>query len=233
MPFKLLVLEDEPDIRELLNITLVKAGYQVTLVGRVHEALYQIGLQLPDLFMLDWMLPDQSGLYLLRKIRSQEAFVKTPIMMLTARSAENDKVMAFESGADDYLTKPFSPRELTVRVGALLRRAMPADEEKIQVLGDAHICHNTFTVKVKEIHLKLQPMEFRFLQFLLTRPNWIFTRSKLIESVWGSRANIDERTVDAHIMRLRKTLHPISHSLKIETVRGEGYRLTSVTGDQA
>jgi two-component system phosphate regulon response regulator PhoB len=233
MPFKLLVLEDEPDIRELLNITLVKAGYQVTLVGRVHEALYQIGLQVPDLFMLDWMLPDQSGLYLLRKIRSQEAFVKTPIMMLTARSAENDKVMAFESGADDYLTKPFSPRELTVRVGALLRRAMPADEEKIQVLGDAHICHNTFTVKVNEIHLKLQPMEFRFLQFLLTRPNWIFTRSKLIESVWGSRANIDERTVDAHIMRLRKTLHPISHSLKIETVRGEGYRLTSVTGDQA
>jgi two-component system phosphate regulon response regulator PhoB len=154
-------------------------------------------------------------------------------MMLTARSAENDKVMAFESGADDYLTKPFSPRELTVRVGALLRRAMPADEEKIQVLGDAHICHNTFTVKVNEIHLKLQPMEFRFLQFLLTRPNWIFTRSKLIESVWGSRANIDERTVDAHIMRLRKTLHPISHSLKIETVRGEGYRLTSVTGAQA
>ena len=233
MPFKLLVLEDEPDIRELLNITLVKAGYQVTLVGRVNEALYQIGLQVPDLFILDWMLPDQSGLYLLRKIRSQEAFVKTPIMMLTARSAENDKVMAFESGADDYLTKPFSPRELTVRVGALLRRAMPADEEKIQVLGDAHICHNTFTVKVNEIHLKLQPMEFRFLQFLLTRPNWIFTRSKLIESVWGSRANIDERTVDAHIMRLRKTLHPISHSLKIETVRGEGYRLTSVTGAQA
>jgi len=233
MPFKLLVLEDEPDIRELLNITLVKAGYQVTLVGRVHEALYQIGLQVPDLFILDWMLPDQSGLYLLRKIRSQEAFVKTPIMMLTARSAENDKVMAFESGTDDYLTKPFSPRELTVRVGALLRRAMPADEEKIQVLGDAHICHNTFTVKVNEIHLKLQPMEFRFLKFLLTRPNWIFTRSKLIESVWGSRANIDERTVDAHIMRLRKTLHPISHSLKIETVRGEGYRLTSVTGDQA
>ena len=232
MPFKLLVLEDEPDIRELLNITLVKAGYQVTLVGRVHEALYQIGLQVPDLFMLDWMLPDQSGLYLLRKIRSQEAFVKTPVMMLTARSAENDKVMAFEGGADDYLTKPFSTRELTLRVAALLRRALP-EEEKIQVFGDAYICHNTFTVKVKEIHLKLHPMEFRFLQFLLVRPNWIFTRSKLIDSVWGSRAQIDERTVDAHIMRLRKTLHPISHSLKIETVRGEGYRLTSVTGDQA
>lgn len=232
MPFKLLVVEDEPDIRELLNITLVKAGFHVTLVGRVNEAIYQLGSQVPDLCILDWMLPDQSGLYLLRRIRSQEEFVKTPVMMLTARSAENDKVMAFESGADDYLTKPFSPRELTVRVAALLRRALPAEEEKIQVLGDVQICLNTFTVKVNEIHLKLQPMEFRFLQFLFTRPNWIFTRSKLIEFVWGSRANIDERTVDAHIMRLRKTLLPISHSLKIETVRGEGYRLTSVTGAQ-
>jgi len=233
MPFKLLVVEDEPDIRELLEITLIKAGYQVVLVSHVSEALHQLGLQPPHLCILDWMLPDQSGLYLLRKIRSQEAFVKTPIIMLTARSAENDKVLAFESGADDYLTKPFSPRELTMRVGALLRRAMPADEEKIQVFGDALICHNTYTVKVKETHLKLQPTEFRFLQFLLSRPNWIFTRPKLIESVWGLHSDVDERTVDAHIMRLRRTLHPISHSLKIETVRGEGYRLTAFSVPQA
>jgi len=232
MPFNLLVVEDEPDIRALLEITLIKAGCQVTLVTRVSEALFQLGSQTIDLCILDWMLPDQSGLYLLRYIRSHEAFVKTPVMMLTARSAENDKVMAFESGADDYLTKPFSPRELSSRVTALLRRALPAEQEKIQVFGDAHICHNTFTVRVSDIHLKLQPMEFRFLQFLLSRPNWIFTRSKLIESVWGSRSHVDERTVDAQIMRLRKTLHPVSHSLKIETVRGEGYRLTSVTGVQ-
>jgi len=233
MTFKLLVVEDESGIRELLNITLVKAGYHVTLVGGVNEAIYQLGSLVPDLCILDWMLPDQSGLYLLRKIRAQEAFIKTPVIMLTARSAENDKVMAFDSGADDYLTKPFSPRELTARVAALLRRALPVEEEKIQVFGDAYICHNTFTVKVNDIHLKLQPTEFRFLQFLLVRPNWIFTRSKLIESVWGSRSHVDERTVDAHIMRLRKTLHPISHSLKIETVRGEGYRLTSVPGVQS
>ncbi len=232
MTFKILVVEDEPDIRELLNLTLTKAGYLVTQVGTVNEALFELGVCAPDICILDWMLPDQSGLYLLRKIRLQEEFVKTPVMMLTARSAENDKVMAFENGADDYLTKPFSPRELTVRVAALLRRVMPDEEEKIQVFGDAHICHNTFTVKVKNIHLKLKPIEFRFLQFFLARPNWIFTRTKLIEALWGFRATVDERTVDAHIMRLRKTLHPISHSLKIETVRGEGYRISCASSVQ-
>ena len=215
-----------------MNVTLVKAGYHVTLLGGVNEALSQLGSLMPDLCILDWMLPDQSGLYLLRRIRAQEAFVKTPVMMLTARSAENDKVMAFESGADDYLTKPFSPRELTVRVAALLRRALPAEEEKIQVFGDAHICHNTFTVKVKDIHLKLKPIEFRFLQFFVSRPDWIFTRSKLIESLWGTRSNVDERTVDAHIMRLRKALLPVSQTLKIETVRGEGYRMSCATSAQ-
>jgi len=225
MKQKILVVEDEVDISRLISVNLSATGYEVVCVNNVEKALSFIYSDTPDLCIFDWMLPDQTGLYLLRKLRSQSEFLEIPIMMLTARSSENDKVMAFEHGADDYMTKPFSPRELLVRIQALLRRSTQKDDEKLLIIGDMQICQNTHTVRYSNTILRLQPMEFKILFFFLKKPSWIFSRSQLIKSLWPGYTSIEERTVDAHIMNLRKAIDRLNHKLKIETVRGEGYRL--------
>jgi two-component system phosphate regulon response regulator PhoB len=222
---KILVVEDEPDIRELIAVNLRASHFQVFEASDVNQATKILGSDLPDLCIMDWMLPDQTGIYLLRKMKVEPMWVDIPVMMLTARSSEHDKVMALDLGADDYLTKPFSPRELIARSRVLLRRKTPLQSVEKLELGDLQACKNTMTIGSKDTSVTLHSTEFKLLWQLLSRPSWVQSRSQLIEQVWGRDAQVDERTVDAHIRRVRMQLAVIESSCLIETVRGEGYRL--------
>lgn len=227
----ILIIEDEPAIQELLAINLKHAGFLVVRAGSAEEGESAIRVALPDLILLDWMLPGKSGVALAKKLRADERSHDIPIIMITARVHEEDKVQGLEAGADDYITKPFSPKELVARVRAVLRRRAPhLAGETVEIDGLA-INPATHRLTCNGESLELGPTEFRLLFFFMTHPERVYTRAQLLDSVWGDHVFIEERTVDVHIRRLRAALEPSGHHLRLETVRGTGYRFRG-TGQQ-
>jgi two-component system phosphate regulon response regulator PhoB len=225
----ILVVEDEPAIAELLSVNLSFAGHRVVLAPDAETAEQMISAEMPDLILLDWMLPGMSGVRLAKKLRSQERSKSVPIIMLTARGQEADKVEGLETGADDYISKPFSPRELMARIKAVLRRRAPQLTHDIVESGGLRLdpaTHRLWACKAAgDVQLDLGPTEFRLLHFFMTHPERVHSRSQLLDQVWGDHVFVEERTVDVHIRRLRKALEPVARDSVIETVRGSGYRM--------
>ena len=232
-----LVVEDESAIAELIAINLRHAGFEVALAVDADQAQAAVDRVLPDLVLLDWMLPGQSGVALAKRWRSDARTREMPVIMLTARAEEADKVTGLDAGADDYLTKPFSPRELMARIRAVLRRKAPeALDSQVEVAGlrlDPATRRVTRHIHSESREVKLGPTEFRLLHFLMTHPERVHSRAQLLDRVWGDHVFIEERTVDVHIKRLREALAPVQCSALIETVRGAGYRLTQTLGSVA
>ncbi|HEX6298780.1 MAG TPA: phosphate regulon transcriptional regulator PhoB [Burkholderiales bacterium] len=225
MSARVLVVEDEPHIQELVAVNLEHAGHRVVRAANAEDADTAIRAELPDVIILDWMLPGESGVAFARRLRGDPRTRDLPIIMLTARAMEQDKISGLEAGADDYLTKPFSPRELNARIKALLRRRMPQlADEAVEVKG-LRLDPTAHRVTARGNRLALSPAEFRLLHFLMTHPGRIYTRAQLLDHVWGDHVFIEERTVDVHIRRLRKALEPSGHDRLIDTVRGAGYGL--------
>ena len=224
MTARILIVEDEPAIRELVSVNLRHAGYTVSEADTAEAARIQIDNRLPDLVLLDWMLPGQSGIDFAKRMRADPRTRALPVVLLTARAQEGDKLQGFDVGADDYITKPFSPRELLARVRAVLRRAAPeASEDPIEIAG-LRLEPATFRVFAGERTLELSPTEFRLLHYFMKNPDRVLSRTRLLDNVWGDHVYIEERTVDVHIRRLRLALAPGGHDRLIETVRGGGYR---------
>jgi two-component system phosphate regulon response regulator PhoB len=223
MSATVLVVEDEPQIQELVAVNLEHIGHKVVRAASVEEAEAAIRSALPDVLVLDWMLPGESGLSFARRLRSDERTRELPILMLTARAMEQDKISGLEAGADDYLTKPFSPKELAARIKAVLRRRAPQLAGDAVEAGGLRLDPTTKKVNAGERRLELSPAEFRLLHFLMTHPGRVYTRAQLLDLVWGDHVFIEERTVDVHIRRLRKALEPSGHDRLIDTVRGSGY----------
>ncbi len=226
----IVVVEDESAIAELIAINLRHAGHDVTVAPTAEAARHEIDAMLPDLVVLDWMLPGQSGLALARQWRADARTRELPIILLTARSEESDKVAGLDAGADDYLTKPFSTNELMARIRAVLRRRAPeALDDVVDVAGlriDPSTRRINRQVDGREVDLKMGPTEFRLLHFFMTHPERVHSRAQLLDKVWGDHVFIEERTVDVHVKRLREALAPAQAAGMIETVRGAGYRLT-------
>ena len=225
MTSTVLVVEDEPQILELVAINLEHLGHKVLRAASAEEAETAIRAALPDVVVLDWMLPGESGLAFARRLRSDERTRELPILMLTARAMEQDKISGLEAGADDYLTKPFSPKELAARIKAVLRRRAPQRSGDVVELEGLRLDPASHRVSAGEHRLSLSPAEFKLLHFLLTHPGRVYSRSQLLDQVWGDHVYIEERTVDVHIRRLRKALEPSGHDRLIDTVRGAGYGL--------
>ncbi|CAM5786744.1 phosphate regulon transcriptional regulator PhoB [Castellaniella caeni] len=223
MSATILIIEDEPAIQELLCLNLRHAGYAVQQAQNCQEALALIQQALPDLILLDWMLPDQPGVRLARQLRGAARTRDIPLIMLTARSAEQDKVDGLEAGADDYLTKPFSLRELQARIKSLLRRRAPQLTHDLIEVGGLTLDPGTHQVSGGGIALPMGPTEFRLLHFLMTHARRVYSRTQLLDQVWGDHVFVEERTVDVHIRRLRKALSPAALDHLIQTVRGAGY----------
>lgn len=223
---KVLVVEDEPAIAELISINLRHAGYEVTVAPTADQAISEVDRVLPDLVVLDWMLPGQPGVALAKRWRSQSRTRELPIIMLTARAQESDKVAGLDSGADDYLTKPFSTNELLARIRAVLRRKAPEALDTLVSLGGLSVDPATRRVMRDDKEVNVGPTEFRLLHFFMTHPERVHSRAQLLDRVWGDHVFIEERTVDVHVKRLREALEPVQCSRMIETVRGSGYRLT-------
>jgi two-component system phosphate regulon response regulator PhoB len=227
MPGRILIVEDEQAIREMVCLALSQGGYDCLEAADTNEAQQRILEGLPDLILLDWMLPGMSGIDYARKLRRDKLTQGVPVIMLTARTQEEDKVRGLDTGADDYITKPFSTRELVARIKALLRRTAPqATDEPVEVRGLA-LDPVTHRVQAGDIKLELGPMEFRLLHFFMTHPERVHSRERILDSVWGNNVYVEERTVDVHIRRLRKALTPSGHDSLIQTVRGAGYRLSA------
>ncbi len=232
-----LVVEDEAAIAELISLNLRHAGYEVTLASSAEQAQAAIDKVLPDLVLLDWMLPGQSGLQLALRWRGDPRTRGLPVIMLTARSDEADKISGLDAGADDYLTKPFSTKELLARIRALLRRQAPeAVNTTVEVSGlrlDPSTHRVTRRMGETALEVKLGPTEFRLLHFFMAHPERVYSRAQLLDRVWGDHVFIEERTVDVHIKRLREALGPVQCAPLVETVRGAGYRLTPLPDGQA
>ena len=224
MTTTILVVEDEPAILELVAVNLRHAGFQVVRATSAEEGETVIRHELPDLLVLDWMLPGQSGVGLARKLRADERTRELPIIMLTARVHEEDKVLGLEAGADDYITKPFSPKELVARVRAVLRRRMPHLAGEVVEIGSLSLNPATHRVMAGGLPVELGPTEFRLLLFFMSHTERVYSRAQLLDEVWGDHVFIEERTVDVHIRRLRAALEPTGEDSRIETVRGAGYR---------
>ncbi|CAM8622619.1 OmpR Response regulators consisting of a CheY-like receiver domain and a winged-helix DNA-binding domain [Burkholderiales bacterium] len=230
MQSTILVVEDEPAIAELLSVNLGFAGHKVLVAENAEIAQSIVEAQLPDLILLDWMLPGMSGVRYARKLRTDERTKEIPIIMLTARTDEGDKVEGLETGADDYITKPFSPKELMARIKAVMRRRAPQLTNDTVEIGGLRLDPATHrlwgTVDGQAVALDLGPTEFRLLHFFMTHAERVHSRAQLLDQVWGDHVFVEERTVDVHIRRLRKALEPTGHDRLIETVRGSGYRFS-------
>jgi two-component system phosphate regulon response regulator PhoB len=222
----ILVVEDESAIRRVIRFSLGRAGFNVIEAEGADEAVQRIADNRLDLVLLDWMLPGQSGLDLARRLRREAVTRDLPIIMLTARVEESDKVCGLDAGADDYVTKPFSPRELVARVRALLRRARPHADEVAVVVDGLTLDPVAHLVHAEGKTIDLGPTEFRLLRFFMTHPDRVYSRGQLLDEVWGRSSFVEERTVDVHILRLRKSLKPTGFDSYIHTVRGAGYRFT-------
>src|SRR5438552_5379554 len=223
---RILVVEDESAIAELISINLRHAGYEVTLAATADQAQLEVDRVLPDLVVLDWMLPGQSGLGLAKRWRGQTRTRELPIIMLTARAEESDKIAGLDAGADDYLVKPFSTNELLARIRAVLRRKAPEALDSVVEIAGLKLDPATRRVTRDAREVRVGPTEFRLLHFLMTHPERVHSRAQLLDRVWGDHVFIEERTVDVHVKRLREALNPVNCSQMIETVRGAGYRLT-------
>ena len=224
---RILVVEDEASIRDLIAFGLRRAGFQVVTAGHSQAARASIGDRRPDLVLVDWMLPDMSGLELTRQLRRDTDTRDIPIIMLTARAAETDKVAGLEGGADDYLTKPFSARELVARIQAVLRRSAPLDAEGRVAVDGLTLDQAGHRVLATGRSISLGPTEYRLLAFLMTHPDRVYSRGQLLDRVWGGNVYLEERTVDVHIRRLRKALESSGHDRLVQTVRGAGYRFSA------
>jgi len=223
---RILVVEDESAIAELVAINLRHAGFEVVLAADAEQAQAEVDRVVPDLVILDWMLPGQSGLQLARRWRSQARTKALPVIMLTARALDADKVAGLDAGADDYLTKPFSTTELMARIRAVLRRKSPEALDDPVEVGPLRLDPATHRVSGNGQEVKLGATEFKLLHFLLSHPERVHSRTQLLDKVWGDHVFIEERTIDVHVKRLREALTPVRCAHLIETVRGAGYRLT-------
>ncbi|HEY8606331.1 MAG TPA: response regulator [Noviherbaspirillum sp.] len=220
----ILIVEDEPAIVELVSFTLRESGWNPVAVHSAAEAWDFLQRRTPHLVLLDWMLPDQTGLRLLMRIRGDRQFQSIPIIMLTAKSMEEDKIAGLDNGADDYITKPFSPRELTSRIKALLRRKSPEHAQSAMSAGPVTLDPVSCTVMLNAQKIDIGHAEFKLLKFFLAHPERVFSRSQLLDKVWGDHVVIEERTVDVHVLRLRKALKEAESLIK--TVRSVGYMLS-------
>jgi two-component system phosphate regulon response regulator PhoB len=224
---QILVVEDERPIREMIAFGLRRAGFEVREAADARTGREEVANKRPDLLLVDWMLPDTSGLEFTRALKRDEETRELPIIMLTARAEEGDKVAGLEGGADDYITKPFSPRELLARINAVLRRAMPAEgSDRIDVEGLV-LDQSSQRVSVGDRTVALGPTEYRMLAFFMTHPERVYTREQLLDRVWGGNVYVEERTIDVHIRRLRKALEEFGYDRLIQTVRGSGYRFSA------
>ena len=226
MAARILVVEDELAIQELLSLTLSEAGHLAVLAGDAAQAYQQTQEVLPDLILLDWMLPGMSGIEFARKLRAQPRTQNIPIIMLTAKAHEQDKLAGLETGADDYMVKPFSTRELNARIKAVLRRRAPQMVEDRVEAGDLVLDPVAYRVSANGNDVHLGPTEFKLLHFFMTHPERVYSRIQLLDHVWGDHVFIEERTVDVHIRRLRSALEETGQDDAVQTVRGVGYRFT-------
>ena len=223
----ILIVDDEPAIREMIGMALIRTGYEILEAGSALDAREILASRQPDLILLDWMLPGQSGFELIRQLQKDKSRTPPPVIMLTARDQEVDKVAALEAGADDYVSKPFSVSELLARIKAVLRRTTRDTTSEILTSGTLHLDPTSHRVGINDTRLELAPMEFQLLQFFMTHPERVYSRQQLIDGVWGTSILVEERTVDVHIRRLRMALEPSGHDQLIQTVRGAGYRFSS------
>lgn len=224
---RILVVEDEQPIQDMLGFALGNAGYTALQALHAYQAQALIADSRPDLILLDWMLPGISGVDYARRLKREDATREIPIIMLTARSQEEDKIHGLESGADDYITKPFSPRELIARIKAVLRRVGLSDENGPLTARDLAMDTVAHRVSIAGCTLDMGPTEYRLLEFFMSHPERVYSRGQLLDRVWGSNVYVEERTVDVHIRRLRKLLEPSGHDALVQTVRGAGYRFST------
>ena len=224
---QILVVEDERPIREMVAFGLRRAGFEVVEAEDTREARARIADRRPDLVLVDWMLPDMSGLELTRALKRDKDMREVPIIMLTARAEEQDKVNGLEGGADDYVTKPFSPRELLARINAVLRRTQLTARDEVVSAGGLSLDAAGHRVMVGDATVPLGPTEYRLLSFFMTHPERVYPRGQLLDRVWGGNVYVEERTVDVHIRRLRKALESFGFDPLIQTVRGAGYRFST------
>jgi len=223
----ILVVDDDPAIREMIRLALTNRGYEVQEAGNALDARQTIASRAPDLILLDWMMPGQSGFEFARALRRDPEHRQIPVIMLTARDQEEDKVAALEAGADDYVAKPFSISELLARIKAVLRRTRQDSGGEILEAGMLRLDPGTHRVSINNNLLELAPMEFQLLLFFMIHPERVYSREQLIDRVWGTSVWVEERTIDVHIRRLRKSLEPSGHDRLIQTVRGAGYRFST------
>lgn len=226
MTAKILIVEDEPAIQELLVFNVTQAGFIALRASDAETAWQQIRDYSPDLILLDWMLPNTSGVVLARQLRSEAQTKDVPIIMLTARGDERDKILGLESGADDYITKPFSPRELMARIRAVMRRHIPTLASDKVAVGGLELSPDSHRVSANGVSIELGPTEFRLLHFFMTHAERVYSRTQLLDQVWGTQVFVEERTVDVHIRRLRASLEVTGLDVLIQTVRGSGYRFS-------
>jgi two-component system phosphate regulon response regulator PhoB len=227
MAVSILIVEDDEDIRELLNFTLLREGYDVVEADTAEVALKKIDHRVPNLLILDWMLPGIDGIEFAKRLRREDLTSALPIIMLTARGEETDKLKSFAGGVDDYIVKPFSPRELLARVKALLRRSGEPENNILQS-GGISLDLNSYRITILNTEIHVSPTEYKLLEVLMRNPDRAFERGQLLDRVWGRQVYVEERTVDVHMLRLRKLLKPYGLDTTLQTVRGVGYRFTSI-----
>ncbi|MDH5517179.1 MAG: phosphate regulon transcriptional regulator PhoB [Gammaproteobacteria bacterium] len=221
----ILIVEDEAEIRDMLRFTLERADFEIVEAETAEDALQQLHARLPDLLLVDWMLPGISGVELVRLLRKDEITQGLPLIMLTARGEEHDKLTGFDHGVDDFMTKPFSPKELLARIKALLRRSRVAEDDKL-VAGQMILDLGQHLLTIDGKNVDIGPTEYRLLEFFMEKTNRVYSREQLLDRVWGRNVYVEERTVDVHILRLRKLLTPYGCDGWIKTVRGAGYRFS-------
>ncbi len=224
---KILIVDDEPAVREMIGFALTRAGFQFVEAGDTEQARAQLTVERLDLILLDWMLPGQSGLEFIRYLQREPATRELPVIMLTARSEESNKILGLEAGADDYVTKPFSPQELLARVKAVLRRVGPVNGQEVLDVQGLRLDPSSHRVSVNAKAIAMGPTEFRLLHFFMLHAERVFSRTQLLDQVWGDQVYVEERTVDVHIRRLRKALESTEYHRLIQTVRGAGYRFST------
>ena len=226
MQATILLVEDEAEVREMVNRTLAREGFEMLTAADAAEGQRRIAERVPDLMLVDWMLPSVSGIEFVRRCKRDELTEDVPVIMLTARADENDRVHGLEIGADDYVSKPFSPRELAARIRAVLRRTSGQDSEGTLTAGKLSLSTVSHRVYVDDEPVEIGPTEFRLLRFLMGHPERVYSRAQLLDHVWSREVFVEERTVDVHVLRLRKLLKPYGFDRAVQTVRGVGYRFS-------